>query len=222
MNQEINKLIPTLSGTLNYVQNHLALGFSKLGLTSKRIFPIFFMLLLLSEPVLAHPGKQGITSFSTGLAHPWLGLDHLTVMLAIGLWSRSVQTTMAWRLPLAFLLFMVLGAVFSYLGIRLLWVEQGIVLSLILLGILLLLDKSVSLHFMPILIAPFGLYHGYAHGAEIVSGHNQLSYLFGFVSSTALLQLIGISLAGLNTARQPSLRKSTGLFCLAVGSMSLV
>ena len=56
--------------------------------------------LLLPAAAFAHTG-HGTSSFSAGIAHPFMGLDHLLAMLAVGLWSRakSVLLVGARRLP---------------------------------------------------------------------------------------------------------------------------
>ncbi|AXQ31604.1 hypothetical protein D0B54_02035 [Solimonas sp. K1W22B-7] len=43
-------------------------------------------------PVIAeaHPGHAGL-ALRDGFLHPWLGLDHLLAMLAVGLWARQLQ-----------------------------------------------------------------------------------------------------------------------------------
>lgn len=40
-----------------------------------------------SGAAMAHSGADHVHGFSAGMAHPLLGIDHLLVMLAVGLWS---------------------------------------------------------------------------------------------------------------------------------------
>jgi urease accessory protein len=38
-------------------------------------------------PAYAHVGVGPTSSFATGFGHPLSGLDHITVMIAVGLWA---------------------------------------------------------------------------------------------------------------------------------------
>jgi len=45
-------------------------------------------LCLLPSFAFAHPGHgQGLLA---GMAHPWLGLDHMMAMLAVGMWASQL------------------------------------------------------------------------------------------------------------------------------------
>ena len=45
------------------------------------------ILLSISLPAHAHTGIGAVHSLLDGLLHPLIGVDHLLVMLAIGLWA---------------------------------------------------------------------------------------------------------------------------------------
>ena len=45
------------------------------------------LLLILSLPAQAHTGIGSVHGLIDGLLHPIIGVDHLLVMLAIGLWA---------------------------------------------------------------------------------------------------------------------------------------
>ena len=53
----------------------------------KKILSIVTLLMLAAGPALAHPGHASTASFAAGIAHPLSGLDHITVMVAVGLWA---------------------------------------------------------------------------------------------------------------------------------------
>ena len=55
----------------------------------KKMIPIVTLLMLGASPALAHVGHGSTASFAAGVAHPLGGLDHMTVMVAVGLWAAS-------------------------------------------------------------------------------------------------------------------------------------
>ena len=50
-------------------------------------------------PALAHTGAGSTTSFAAGFAHPLLGLDHIAVMVAVGLWAALKGGRALWVWP---------------------------------------------------------------------------------------------------------------------------
>ncbi|MDP1966141.1 MAG: HupE/UreJ family protein, partial [Reyranella sp.] len=52
-----------------------------------RILSVFALLMLGATPALAHVGHGATASFMAGVAHPFGGLDHIAVMIAVGLWA---------------------------------------------------------------------------------------------------------------------------------------
>ncbi|HEX3858188.1 MAG TPA: HupE/UreJ family protein, partial [Pseudolabrys sp.] len=48
---------------------------------------LIIALLLAASPAFAHVGIGSTASFAAGVAHPLSGLDHMTVMIAVGLWA---------------------------------------------------------------------------------------------------------------------------------------
>jgi len=95
--------------------------------------------LIAAIPALAsaHPGHEHTTSFMTGFMHPMGGLDHLLAMLAIGLWAASLGGRALWAVPAAFVGTMLIGGGLAVAGVQVPFIEQGIVLSVILMGALL-------------------------------------------------------------------------------------
>jgi hypothetical protein len=68
------------------------------------------ILLMLSLPAQAHTGAGAVHGFGDGLLHPLMGVDHVLVMLAIGLWAALRGGRALWLLPVSFLLMMAAGA----------------------------------------------------------------------------------------------------------------
>ncbi len=65
-------------------------------------------------PVLAHHGESAAAlaagGFLAGLLHPFSGLDHLVILLLIGVWSARRAAPAAWSVPTLALAALVLGA----------------------------------------------------------------------------------------------------------------
>src|SRR3990167_3389305 len=122
---------------------------------------------LTSLPVHAHVGLSDASGFLHGLAHPASGLDHVLAMLAVGLWAAQTGGRSVWAVPLTFVGVMALGGALPLPGIGLPFVEQGIVLSVLLLGVLIAVSVRLPLWLGSGLVGLFALWHGRAHGAEM-------------------------------------------------------
>ena len=148
---------------------------------------------LLPSFAYAHAGIGEAGSFMHGLAHPVSGMDHVCAMLAVGLWAAQRGGRFVWAMPLTFVGMMALGGAFPTLGISLPFIEQGVVLSVLLLGILIAAPVRLSLTLASSMVGLFALWHGHAHGAEIPALSSGIIYALGFVLSTSLLHVIGIA-----------------------------
>ncbi|MEO8164069.1 MAG: HupE/UreJ family protein [Betaproteobacteria bacterium] len=148
-------------------------------------------------PAMAHPqhGFSNADGLTAGFLHPWLGLDHLLAMFAVGLLSVRMGRRALWILPSAFVGLMVLGGVIGMRGINLPLAESGIALSVIVLGAALAAARNYPLLAAAIAIGTAGMLHGHAHGTEMPAMVTPTLYAAGFVSATVALHLAGI-LAG--------------------------
>lgn len=151
-----------------------------------------------SNVVFAHPGHElvgnGLSSAYAGFIHPLAGLDHLLVMLAIGIWASKLGGKARWQLPLTFLTSMTIGAVLGLAGMTFSGVETAIAASLMAMGLLLAINLPIATISRIGIVAIFAIVHGMAHGVEL---HSQQSYatLGGMLIATALLHGIGLLLA---------------------------
>jgi urease accessory protein len=185
---------------------------------------------LLCIPVIAeaHPGHAGL-ALRDGFLHPWLGLDHLLAMLAVGLWARQLQGVSAnggqprsfgsmLMLPALFILAVAAGAMGGeQLGGNGL-IETLIATSLIALGALLAAARRLPLAATVALVSSMGLAHGWAHGAEMPADAPMQAFFAGFLSATALLHLCGIGLATLALKRGAAvLLRAGGVGMAAIG-----
>ena len=141
----------------------------------------------------AHTGVGPTHDFMHGLEHPLTGIDHICAMLAIGLWAAQRGGRAIWLVPLTFVLVMTLGSALGMSGVHLPFVEQGIVLSVILLGVFVAAAIRLPLPVSVCIVGLFAIVHGHAHGTEIPASASGFSYALGFVIVTILLHATGIS-----------------------------
>ena len=78
---------------------------------------------------------------------------------------------------------MTLGGVFGFLLIidEFFFVEVGIILSVILLGFGISIEKKIPTMLIMIFVGIFGLFHGIAHGIEVPAAANPLLFVLGFI-----------------------------------------
>jgi len=158
------------------------------------------LLFVACTTVLAHPHhavepREGLVA---GFAHPWLGLDHVLAMFAVGLLAVQLGGRALWLLPACFLGTMILGGTAPMAGLGSTidgWgiMEPGIAMSLVVLGAALAIGRRYPLAAAASMVGLFGLVHGHAHGAEMPTLAAPLLYACGFVAATALLQAAGIA-----------------------------
>ncbi len=149
--------------------------------------------LLLPSFAYAHTGVGEANGFLHGLMHPASGLDHVCAMLAVGLWAAQMGGRSVWAVPLTFVGVMALGGALPMLGMSLPFVEQGIVLSVLLLGVLIAASVRFPLWLSSGMVGLFALWHGHAHGVEIPEQASGMVYAIGFMLATALLHVVGIA-----------------------------
>ena len=149
-------------------------------------------LLVATGSVFAHPGHEHASSFMSGFSHPMGGLDHLLAMVAIGLWAASLGGRALWAIPVAFVMTMIFGGGLAVAGMSVPFVEQGILLSVIVLGALVLFAKRLPTLVCAAIAGAFALFHGAAHGMEMPLTANGLQYALGFALATAGLHAVGL------------------------------
>jgi urease accessory protein len=158
--------------------------------------------------VHAHTGVGSTAGFAHGFAHPLGGTDHILVMVAVGLFAAHLGGRALWLVPLSFVSMMVLGGIFGMAGIGLPFVEMGIALSVVVLGLAVAFGLHIPTVAAMALVGLFAIFHGHAHGAEMPELASGLAYGAGFVLATVLLHALGIGLgrslgtAGTATARR--------------------
>ncbi|MGF1870741.1 HupE/UreJ family protein [Photobacterium indicum] len=160
----------------------------------KKTYLLSGLLALFSPLALAHPGHIGTHGFESGFIHPLTGMDHLSVMVAVGMLAALLGGQARYRLPLAFVAVMILGGILGVSGLVLPGVEIGIALSVVAMGILLCSSARLSEKAALALVMGFALFHGMAHGMEMPLNGQALYYFSGFVLATTMLHMFGIFL----------------------------
>jgi urease accessory protein len=179
---------------------------------------VLSVLILSFLPSLAHAhiGVGVASGWAHGVLHPFLGLDHLCAMLAVGLWARQMGGRALWAIPLNFVSVMALGGLLGMSAMSLPFIESGIFFSLIALGFLVAVAIELPLSVSAFIVGVFALFHGYAHAAEMPQSASGLFYALGFMLSTAMLHVAGILMAtGLAKIGRPQWLRLMGA-CIAM------
>lgn len=166
-------------------------------------FALASMLLAAATASQAHTG-HGAHGLAEGLAHPFLGLDHLLAMVAVGLWS-VMALPVGRRLlgPGVFLAALLLGALLAWGGLAVPAVESSVAASVVLLGVMLFAGRRLPASLGLALIGAAALLHGYAHGSELAVGASAAAYAAGFMVASMLLHGVGLA-AGVGLQRLPA------------------
>lgn len=157
------------------------------------------LLLIALFPALAHAhvGVGQANGLLPGLAHPITGLDHICAMVAVGLWAAQRGGRALWLVPLTFVSVMAVGGLLGMAAISLPFVEQGVLASVLVLGVLIAAAVRLPLVMSVVIVALFALFHGHTHGTEMPVTASGFVYGLGFMLATVALHLggIGIGLA---------------------------
>ena len=149
------------------------------------------VVLSLASIASAHPGGA-MHNMAEGVIHPITGLDHLLVMVAVGVWAALGSGRRVWTVPAAFVGSLVLGLVIGLLGGSTPITELMIAASVVAVGLLIAGRIAMSSAGAIVAAAIFGLFHGLSHGAAIPAGTSASSFAIGMVASTAVLHLAGV------------------------------
>jgi urease accessory protein len=150
-------------------------------------------------PAQAHHAMAGRTpetllqGLLSGLAHPIIGLDHLSFIVAMGVAAGVAALNLA--LPVVFIVASALGVALHVQGIPLPATELVVAASVLLIGLMVATGRSLPTGSWIALFALAGLFHGNAFGESIVGAERAplAAYLAGLVIVQAALA-IGIAL----------------------------
>jgi urease accessory protein len=150
------------------------------------------MLLAAALPATAHPGHVPMSGFAAGVQHPLSGMDHLLAMIAVGLWAGLCGGRREWLWPATFVTSMIAGSLIGMFATANLSVEPAILASVMVLGLAIAASLRVPTVLGGLVIAVFGMAHGYAHGIEMPHTVHGLDFVAGFALATATLHTVGV------------------------------
>lgn len=174
-------------------------------------------LILAAAPASAHEADSLAGGFWSGFVHPLSGPDHMLAMIAVGLWGAFLGRPLIFLLPAVFPALMAIGGVMGMAGLPIPPVEVGIALSVVILGIAVAAAWRAPVWLAVAITALFGLFHGYAHGLELPSMTDPVSYSLGFVTATGLLHMAGIAIGALHNVPRgfAAVRTAGGVIAVA-------
>jgi len=172
------------------------------------------VLSLVSPPLYAHTGGHIDPSLVSGMLHPLTGIDHLLVLLAVGLIAAKQGGKALFMFPAVFFGLMAAGALLSAVGLQIPFVESFISLSLVAFGLLITISQQQRAQLLFLSVSFFAVFHGYAHAAEIPSGSNAVWY-FSSLMLMSLAICLGGCIIGLKTGKRMNYLFS--LICLSSG-----
>lgn len=196
--------------------------------TRKGPFPAISLgtaIFLLPAIACAHPALGSASGLANGFAHPFTGIDHVLAMIAVGILAANLGGRALWCVPLSFVGLMAAGGALGIAGVKLPGVEIGIALSLVVLGFAIAVRVRWPVAAAAALVGVFAVFHGHAHGTEMIETAPVAWYGIGFVIATSALHLAGITM-GLGAAmlRGPMMRaaEAVGGSCIALVGASLL
>jgi urease accessory protein len=174
---------------------------------------------LLPTAALAHTGIGAAGGFALGFWHPIGGLDHVLAMMAVGALAVRLGGRALWLVPAAFVAMMAVGGFAGMAGLQLPFVETGIALSVVVLGLAVAPQWKLPVAAASALVGLFAIFHGHAHGSEMPVDASGIAYAVGFVLATAALHVAGIGLGvavgRIGARSRLALRASGGAMALA-------
>jgi urease accessory protein len=169
------------------------------------------------------PGEiDEFDSLVAGFQHPFSGLDHMALALAVGWLVVALGGRKALVPAASFLMALVAGALIgrSFQGGA--GLEVALACTLLGAGVLMFAGRMVKFHWLALATTLAGAVHGFAHGAEAIPGAAFGIYVAGFFAATAILVGLG---AALKRVAAPSPRpfapRLAGATLMAMGVISL-
>jgi urease accessory protein len=183
----------------------------------RKVRLVIAALALTAGPAFAHVGAGSTASFAAGIAHPLTGIDHIAVMVAVGLWAALKGGRALWVWPATFVGVMLIGGVLGMAHVPLPFVEPAILASGVALGTLVALMIELPVWAGALLIGIFAVFHGHAHGSEVAATVSGAEHMAGFALATASLHALGIGFAlFMNRVHARALIRVAGVACVLV------
>lgn len=159
------------------------------------ILPCTALVGALPSVALAHPALGSPESFAAGVAHPFMGVDHVTAILAVGLWAALEGHRAVWLFPATFVGTMFIGGAVGMAHVAVPYADAGILASIVVMGLLVAFSVDLPVAAGAAIIGAFACLHGHAHGSEAPETVNGVMYLAGLGLATAALLGLAIGFA---------------------------
>ena len=168
-----------------------------------------------AAPAVAHAGHD--RTVLGGLAHPFLGVDHVLAMTAVGALAFVQRRLLA--LPATFLAAMVAGSLVGIVGIvggAVPGAELAVAASVAILGFALLAGRAARPTATFLAVGAAGLAHGHVHGAAATGAGSALGFLAAVLTASAALHALG-ALGGAALGERPARRDTCALALIGAG-----
>ena len=180
---------------------------------------------------LAHVGSDAgghhnfLDSVTHAFSHPFGGADHLAAMLAVGAWSALAfgKSGKAWAAPAGFVALLVAGCLAGFAGLQVPGIEPMIAASVLVLGLLVMVQQKMAAGAAAGLVGVFAFFHGAAHGYELFeeSFAPAAGVIVGMVTGSALLHVAGMVVGHGVMQRFQTVAKVAGACTAALGAFML-
>lgn len=180
---------------------------------------------------MAHVGSDGgghhnfLDSLTHAIAHPFGGADHLAAMLAVGAWSALAfkTTRKAWAAPAAFVALLIAGCLAGFAGLHVPAIEPMIAASVLVLGLLVMVQKQMAVGAAAGLAGVFAFFHGAAHGYELFEENFAAAagVIVGMAAGSAVLHVAGMLLGHQVMQRYQVIAKLAGGLTATLGAFML-
>ncbi len=180
------------------------------------------LICLMPQVAQAHHVMEG-GSFTNGLSYPIHGLDHLLAIVAVGLWAALNDGRRRLGIFAGFNGALLIGAALGMARLGFPLVEQGILLSIVAIGLLIAVTFQGAAWLLAGLATLFAVFHGYAGGAEMPAENGAIIYSLGYLVCTLLLQGGGLAF-GIFLCRQEKLPvvRAIGAAVCVIGVLLMV
>lgn len=153
-----------------------------------------------------------------GFVHPFTGVDHLLLGLAMGWIAYALGRAEGVRLGAFFIACMAAGLAVGSMGFGLPMVSQGVALSVIAAGIAIMASMKKVRQGWPALATLFGFWYGNAHGLDISASMSVPVMGGAMLLAASLLVATGAGLAALCSLHTKPLDRWVGATLVVVGA----
>jgi len=154
--------------------------------------------LALMQPLLAeaHPLHWATESigFIGGLTHPLTSLEHMLMMLAVGLWIARGKNKAVDFMPVSFVALMLAGGGLALISVEIPYSELIMSVSVLILGVTLAAGIKASSPAAVVAVVTVAVFYGSTHASDMLLDVDAIAYTFGFAFATVALILVGKTL----------------------------